>query len=209
RGGPGHGPWSGPWRVLDRVERPIAFQPGADRVVEHRVERRLVRAHPGTDDRAAAALVLAGRRVDVDAADDLARGGAEHGVGEAAAPREVLRVALEITQVLRQAHLVWPAKSGESRGCLDVPDAGRPCGVVRGVVLGPERFQPQFPGREPAGTGKTGRDEQLITHQAMLAALAPGSRACLRREVTAAGVQRERTMSFPGKFGQSSGGGSP
>jgi len=44
--------------------------------------------------------------------------------------------------------------------------------MLAGVVLGPERFQPQFPGREAAGNGKTGRDEQLITHQAMLTALA-------------------------------------
>src|SRR5713226_6821275 len=99
-GRPADGAGSGPWRVLDRVERPVAFEPCADRVVEHRVQRRLVRADPGTDDRAAAARVLAGRRVDVDAADDLARGGAEHGVGESAAPREVARVALEIAPVL-------------------------------------------------------------------------------------------------------------
>jgi hypothetical protein len=106
----------------------------------------------------------------VDAADDLAGGGAEHGVGEPASPREVLRVALEVAQVLRQAHLVRPGGSGESRGRLDVADAGRPCGVVRSVVLRPERLQPQFPGREPAGNGEIGRDEQLITHQVMLAA---------------------------------------
>jgi hypothetical protein len=70
----------------------------------------------------------------------------------------------------RQAHLVRPVTPKESRGCLDVAGAGRPGGVVRGVVLGPERFQPHFPGREPAGSGEIGRDEQLITHQAMLAA---------------------------------------
>src|SRR5690242_2935829 len=131
---------SGPWRVLDGVERPGAFEACADRVVEHRVQGRLVRAHPGTDGRAAAALVLAARRVDIDAADDLARGGAEHGVGESTALREVLRVALEIAQVFRQAHLVRPVTPGESRGRLDVTDAGRPGGIVRGVVPGPERF---------------------------------------------------------------------
>jgi hypothetical protein len=173
-----------------KIERPVAFQPCADRVVEHGVQRRLVRADPGPDDRAAA-LVPAGRRVDVDAADDFARGGAEHGVGESAAPREVLRVALEIAQVLRQAHLVRPVTPGESRGCLDVAGAGRPGGVVRGVVLGPERFQPHFPGREPAGNGEIGRDEQLITHQAMLAARARCSRAPpqLTSQATAASGQ--------------------
>src|SRR5260370_20184865 len=42
---------SDPWRVLDRAKRPVAFQPCADRVVEHRVDLRTVRAYPGTDGR--------------------------------------------------------------------------------------------------------------------------------------------------------------
>src|SRR5258708_4801552 len=101
---------SDPWRVLDRVERPGAFQPCADRVVKHWVEFRTVRAYPGTDGRimvtrAGAGVVLAARRVDVHAADDFAGAGAEHGVGEPAALGEVLRVAFEVAQILRQAHL--------------------------------------------------------------------------------------------------------
>ena len=52
----------------DPAERPVAFQPCADRVVKHRVELRTVRAYPGTDvrimfTRAGAALALAARRV--------------------------------------------------------------------------------------------------------------------------------------------------
>ena len=92
-------------------------------------------------------------------------------------PAKVARVALEIAPVLRQAHLVRPVTPGQSRGCLDVAGAGRPCGVVRGVVPGPERFQPHVPGREPAGNGETGRDGQLITHPVMLAARARRSSA--------------------------------
>ena len=42
-------------------------------------------------------------------------------------------------------------------------------GEVSGVVLGPERFQPELPGRKPVRDGEVRRDEQLITHQAMLA----------------------------------------
>src|ERR1035441_9144715 len=122
---------SEPWRVLERVERPVAFQPCADRVVKHWVELRTVSAHPGTDGRimftcAGAALAFAARRVDVHAADDFAGAGAEHCVGEPAALGEVLRVAFEVTQIFGQAHLVWPARPGESRRRLDVADAGRP-----------------------------------------------------------------------------------
>jgi hypothetical protein len=167
-----------PWRVLDRAERPVAVQPGADRVVEHRVKRRMVRAYPGTDGRMPSARLrmvraLAARRVDIDAADDLAGGGAEHGVGESAACDEVLCVAFEVAQVFRQAHLVRPAGLGKSWCRPDVADAGRPCGVVSGVVLGPERFQPELPGRKPARDREVRRDEQLIAHQTMLAVWPP------------------------------------
>jgi len=46
---------------------------------------------------------LVARWVDIDAADDLAGEGAEHGIGESAACGEVLCVAFEVAQVLRQA----------------------------------------------------------------------------------------------------------
>jgi hypothetical protein len=42
---------SGPRGVLDGVERPVAFQPCADRVVKDRVERGAVGAHLGPDGR--------------------------------------------------------------------------------------------------------------------------------------------------------------
>src|SRR5690348_240633 len=163
-------PRSRAWRVLDRAERPVAIQPRADGVVEHRVERRLVRAHPGVDDRIPpggdeALSLLTARRVDVDAADDLAGGGAEHRVGEPAPFGEVTRVALEVAQVLRGAHLVRPVPSGESGRRPDVVDARGPGGVVRVVVLRAERLQPELRGREPAGHREIGRDEQLIIHQ--------------------------------------------
>src|SRR5271166_1171728 len=153
RAGLAGGVRSVPWRVLDRAERPVAVQPGADCVVEHRVKRRMVRAYPGTDGRMPSARLrmvraLVARRVDIDAADDLAGCGAEHGVGESAACDEVLCVAFEVAQVFRQAHLVRPAGPGKSRRGPDVAGAGRPCGVVSGVVLGPERFQPELPGRK-------------------------------------------------------------
>src|SRR5439155_7902776 len=134
----------------------------------------MVRAHPGTDSRmlvirAGAAWAFAARRIDVYAADDFAGARAEHGVGESAAIGEVLRVAFEVAQIFRRAHLVWPACPGESRRRLDVADAGRPCGIVRGVVLRPERFQPEFLSREPIRYREIHRNEELITHQAMLA----------------------------------------
>src|SRR5438034_3046021 len=134
----------------------------------------MVGADPGADGRllfagAGAGLGFAARRVDVHAADDFAGAGAEHGVGEPAALGEVPRVAFEVAQIFRQAHLVWPAFPGESRRRLDVADAGRPCGIVRVVVLGPERFQPEFLSREPTRYREIHRNEQLITHQAMLA----------------------------------------
>src|SRR3984893_10689068 len=165
---------SDPWRVLDRVERPVSLEPCADRVVKHWVERRTVRAHPGTDGRmlftrTGAVRAFAARRVDVHTADDFAGAGAEHGVGEPAALGEVLRVAFEVAQIFRQAHLVRTARPGESRRRLDVADAGRPCGIVCGVVLRPERFQPEFLSREPTGDREIHRNEELITHQAMLA----------------------------------------
>jgi hypothetical protein len=49
-------------------------------------------------------------------------------------------IAFEIAQVFRQAHQVRPAGPGKSWRRPDVADAGRPCGVVSGIVLGPERF---------------------------------------------------------------------
>src|SRR5258708_35886260 len=102
---------SDPWRVPDRVERPVAFQPCADRVVKHWVELRTVRAHPGTDGYvmftpAGAALAFAARRGHVHPADDFAGVGAEHGGVETAAPGEVLRGAVEVGRRFRQAHSV-------------------------------------------------------------------------------------------------------
>src|SRR6266568_7950061 len=163
---------SAPWRVLDRVKRPVAFQPSQDCAVNHWVEGGMVRAHPGPDGRmpfapAAATWACGVRRVDVHAADDLAGADAQHGVGEPAALGEVLGVAFEVAQIVRQAHLVWPALPGESRRRLDVVDAGRPCGIVRGVVLRPERFQPELLSREPARYREIHGNEKL-THQAML-----------------------------------------
>src|SRR5262249_33977476 len=151
----GSGPQGGssdPWCVVDRAERPGLFQPFADCAVEHWVEFGPVGAYPGTHrrsrfTRAGAALALAARGVDVDTADDFAGAGAEHGVSESAAIAEVLRMAFEVAQVLGQAHLVWPALTGESRCRLDVAEAGRPGRIVRCVVLRYERFQPEFFGR--------------------------------------------------------------
>src|SRR5258708_40215942 len=95
---------SDPWRVPDRVERPVAFQPCADRVVKHWVELRTVRAHPGTDGYvmftpAGAALAFAARRGHVHPAADFAGVGGEHGVGEPRAPGGGLRVACGVAQV--------------------------------------------------------------------------------------------------------------
>src|SRR5258708_36937433 len=122
---------SDPRRVPDRVERPVAFQPCADRVVKHWVELRTVRAHPGTDGYvmftpAGAALAFAARRVHVHAADDFPGVGAGHGVGEPPAPGEVLRGGSEVAPVFRPGHPVWPAPPRDFRRRLARADAGRP-----------------------------------------------------------------------------------
>jgi hypothetical protein len=140
------------WRVLDQVEWPVTLQPCENHVMKDEVERGAVCADPGTDDRvppgvAAARAVFVGR-VDVDAADNLASASAEHGVGEPAALGEVLRVALEIAEVIRLGHLVRPASPGEPRRSQDVVDTGGPGSIARGVVLRPERLQAEIPGRE-------------------------------------------------------------
>src|SRR5258708_19359980 len=110
---------SDPWRVPDRVERPVAFQPCADRVVKHWVELRTVRAHPGTDGYvmftpAGAALAFAARRVHVHAADDFAGVGAEHGVGEPPALGEVLPVAFQGPPIFPPPHLLSPTPPRQS-----------------------------------------------------------------------------------------------
>src|SRR5580693_5835853 len=137
--GPGGAVWcgSGPGGVLDGVERPVAFQPREDRVVQGRVERGAVGTHPGPDGRGpspGAARLLAAGRVYVDAADDVAGAGAEHGVGEPAAPGEVPCVLLQVAEVVIQRHLVRPAAPAESRCRPNVTDTGRPGGVI-GLVL--------------------------------------------------------------------------
>jgi len=72
--------WLSVWRVLDGAERPAVFEPGQDRAVEHRVEGRVVGAHPGPDPCPLSTgtdglLAVAGQRVDVHAADDIVVGG--------------------------------------------------------------------------------------------------------------------------------------
>src|SRR5260370_40574857 len=57
---------SRPWRVLDGAERPVALQPCENDVMKDGVERGVVRADPGADDRlppglGAARAVCAGR----------------------------------------------------------------------------------------------------------------------------------------------------
>src|ERR1700719_3926084 len=110
--------------------------------MEDRVERGAVRAHPGRYGRVPPLVslgLLAPGRVDVHAADDVADIPAEHGIGEPAAPGEVLCVPLQVTEVLIEGHLVRPAAPGET-GCRpDVVDAGRPGGVIGLVVLRAER----------------------------------------------------------------------
>src|ERR1700680_1473781 len=139
---PGGGRGSGPQSVLDRIKWPVAFHPREDRVVEDRVERGAVGAYPGLDGRVPSALAAARLRVDVHAADDVPGAGAEHGVGEPAAPGEVLRVPLQVAEIVIQGHLARPAAIREPRRPPDVVNAGRPGGVIGLVVLWPERGQP-------------------------------------------------------------------
>src|SRR5690242_9074199 len=204
--------WLCAWRVLEGAERPAVFEPGQDRTVEHRVEGGVVGAHPGPDPcvlsaRTAVLLAVAGQRVDINAADDIVVCGAEHGVGKPAAFSEVLCVAFEVAEIICQAHRMRPARAGESGGRPDVADARRPCGVVRGVVLGPEWFQPELLGRQPVRHGEIRWDEQLVTHQPILTAGLPlrlrsaaGSASCAVGSplpITGSGV-RMRALCAPG-----------
>jgi len=136
-----------------RSQRPVAFQPREDRVVDGRVERGVVGAHPGFDGRVQAAFTvawsLAAGRVDIDAAEDVAGADAdadaEHGVGEPAALSEVSGVPLQVAEIVSEGHLAWPVALAEPRRRADVIDAGRPGSVVGLVVLRTERGQPEVP----------------------------------------------------------------
>jgi len=68
-------------------------------------------------------------------------------------------VAPEVAEVIRLGHLVRPAPPGEPRRSPDVFGTGGPGGIVRGIVLRPERLQAEFPGREPIGHREIGRNE--------------------------------------------------
>ena len=119
----------------------------------------------------AAARVMAAGRVDVHAADNVPGAGAEHRVGEPAAPGEVLCVPLQVAQIVTQRHLVRPAAVREPRRRPDMVHAARPGGVIGLVVLRPERGQPEFPGYEPVGYREVFRNEQLIAHPAIVTRL--------------------------------------
>ena len=149
------------------------FQPATDCVVQHRVERGTIGAHPGLNPRTPFASAAATRRVDVHATDDFASAAVQHGVGEAAALGEVLRVAFEVAKVVSQGHRVRPASPGESRRRLDVVDAGSPRGIVGGVVLGPERLEPELLSSEPARHREIRGNELLVGHMAMVLASPP------------------------------------
>ena len=120
--------------------------------------------------------VLAAWRVDVHAPDDVGGTRAEHGVGEPAAPGEVLCVPLQVAEVVIEGHLVRPAAPAESRCRPDVVDAGRPGGVIGLVVLRAERGQPEVPGLEPVRDREVSRYEQFIAHPAIVTPVAVGAR---------------------------------
>src|SRR5262249_26428 len=126
-----------------------------------------VATHPGPDGRMPSAPAALGR-VDVDAADNAASARIEHGVGEATAPGEVVRMPFQITEILLQGHLARPAPAGESGRRPDVADAGRGGGIIRLGVLRTERLQPESVSDEPVRYREILRDEQLTAHRAIL-----------------------------------------
>jgi hypothetical protein len=148
---------SGPSGVLERIEGPVAFQPGQDRVIHGIVEFGSVGTHSRADGRPPPARAALGR-IDVDAADDT---GAclEHGIGETAALGEVLRVPFQVAQILLQGHLLRPALVGKSGRRPDVVDAGHPGGIIRLVVLWPERLQPESVSAQPL------RHREIVRHE--------------------------------------------
>lgn len=110
----------GPRGVLDRVERPVAFQPGEDCVVKDRVERGAVGPHPGPDGRPpppGAVRLLAAGRVDVHAADDVAGADVNSAVLEAQ-PAVVLTQFEISVAAARQA-----MQTGREIGALTVCNA--------------------------------------------------------------------------------------
>ena len=111
---------------------------------------------------------LALGRVDVNAADDVPGGDAEHGVGEPAALSEISGVPLQVAQIVSEGHLAWPVALAEPRRRADVINAGRPGSVIGLIVLRTERGQPEVPCYERIGYHEVFRNEHLIAHPAML-----------------------------------------
>ena len=101
--------------------------------------------------------------IDVDAADDVVLG-VQHGIGEADALREVVRMALEIAQVVLQRPVVRPRTVLPAGSGVNVVARGRPGRVVDIVVLGLEGDEPEQRGLEADRNGEVRRHERVSRH---------------------------------------------
>src|SRR4051812_11838566 len=93
---------------------PLGGEPTRDRVGEWPVECRSVGPHPGLHRNLP---LRGGRRIEVDAPDDVVVAWVEDGEGETGAPREVVGVPAKVAEVLVQRHAVqwWPVSVGIAR----------------------------------------------------------------------------------------------
>jgi hypothetical protein len=100
-------------------------------------------------------------RVDVQASHDgLVR--VENGVRETSALSEVPGVALQVAEVLREAHLARPTPVGEAGYGADVVDARHPRRIVTVIVFRAKGLQAETSDREASRWLETSRNERAI-----------------------------------------------
>src|SRR3954452_3064618 len=149
--------------AVHTVPGPVGGDPAGDGVCKWDVEGRSVGPHPGLHrdvpfDR--------GGGVEVDATDDVAVAWIENREGETDAPSEVVSVAAKVGEVLLEGHAVWwwPVAVGIAGSRANVPDARRPGGMIRLVVLRAQGLQPELVGGERGRCSKADWHELIRGH---------------------------------------------
>jgi hypothetical protein len=134
-------------RVPDRRERPGRTQPLRHGLVQHHVERGMVRADPRphiSNGSIGSVGRIGSIGIDVHAPDDLVAAGRAHRIREPRTPGEVRGVPFQVAQVLRQRHVRHrPRPPLEPRSRPDMGNAGGPGPVVVLIVLRPQRLKPE------------------------------------------------------------------
>src|SRR5438309_7685518 len=126
---------------------PLDGEPACDGVGERYVEARPVGPHPGLH---RDVPLVGGRWVQIDATDDVAVACVEDGECESDATREVVSVAAKVGEVLLERHAAawWPVAVGIAGSGAYVLDARHPGGMIRLIVLRPQRFEAELIGSE-------------------------------------------------------------